>query len=412
MFFNRPKKLTRIYLDYAAATPVSEKVLQAMQPYFREHFGNPSAIHAEGQRAKDAIETARQHVARTLGVRPAGVTWTASGTEANNLALFGYVRHLVAVEGRSYTDLEIISTAIEHPSVLEVLKALERKGVTVHYAPVTEEGKIDQAAFAELLSNKTSLVSFAYVNSEIGTVEDVRKLVRIVQKFNTVHSTAITVHVDAAQAPLWLPCQLEKLGVDMLTLDAGKCYGPKGVGVLVRTHGVHLKGVTLGGGQELGLRAGTENTPLIVGAAEAIVEAQSTYKERAAKVSILRDYLIDTLCKRIKGAVLNGSREHRIANNVNISIPGIDSEYAVVALDVAGIACSTRSACGSNKTETVPDGGAEGALRTTGSQVVRSITGDDARATSTIRFSLGEHTTKRELNTVVKALQDHLRIAK
>ena len=381
-------------MDYAAATPVKEEIVERMLPYFNEHFGNPSAVHKEGQIARNAIEHAREKLARTLHIREDGITFTGSGTEANNLAIYGLLRELTETKGRSFKDVEIITTGIEHASVLEVMEHLGLHGVKVHTCKVTEEGRIDQKQLSGLLSEKTALLSIAYVNSEIGTVEDVKHITRMVRLFNQEHSIDIKVHLDAAQAPLWLPLDMDMLGVDLMSLDAGKCYGPKGVGVLAMRHGVHLKGITLGGGQEGGLRAGTENTPLIVGCTEAILQAQSKWEEKSEAVKELRDHMISLILKEIPEAVLNGTKEYRVANNINISIPGVDSEFAVVTLDANGSAASTKSACG----------GASGG----GSGVVKEVTGDSGRANSTIRFSLGYETTKEEIEFVVRVLKQHV----
>ena len=391
MKFLRTKE-KRIYLDYAAATPVRRAVLDAMRPYERDMFANASAIHTEGVQARRAIEEARAKLARTLKIRPTGVVFTGSGTESNNLAILGAVeaRH---AEGVAYADMEVVSTQIEHPSVARTLEHLQTVGVTVRYIKIDEEGLVLLSSLQEVLSENTVIVSFAYANSEIGTVQEVGKLARIVRAFEKQHDARILVHIDAAQAPLWLPCQLDSLHVDILTLDAGKCYGPKGVGVLAMRHGVSLTSVSYGGPQESGLRPATENTAGIVGAVEAFVLAQDNRKKRAYKSTVLRDAMI-ALLLRIDGVVLNGSEENRIANNVNISIPGIDTEFAVISLDVAGIACSTKSACS----------GAGG----DGSAVVRAVSGDESRAVSTIRFSLGEETTTREIRKAVDILENHV----
>ena len=383
----------RIYLDYAAATPVREEVLTAMRPYFTEQFANPSAIHREGQHARQAVDGARMAVARLLKLRTEELTFTSGGTESNNLALFGVVEAAFA-EGKRGQDIEVISTAIEHPSVLEALAALARRGVTVHFAQVDGEGRIKIESLKKLLSPQTLLVTFAYVNSELGVVQDVRTIVRAVREdFGTCF-----VHLDASQAPLWLPCAMDSLGVDLMTLDAGKCYGPKGVGVLAHLRTVPLVPHLFGGGQERGLRPGTENVPLIVGCAEALRIAQAHWRERADEVGTLRDFFFDELTKAIPEVKINGSREHRVANNCNISIPGVDGEFAVVTLDARDIAASTRSACA----------GGTGS----GSHVVAAITGDAERANSTLRFTLGEETTKEDIVRAVKALSQHVRAVK
>ncbi len=389
--FRRQK---RIYLDYAAATPVRAEVFSVMAPHFTQLFANPSAIHQEGQLARRVVEKARLDVARVLGVRPDDVSWTGSGTEANNLAILGYLKQLTAEAGKHYSELEIVTTAIEHPSVLEACREASSLGVTVKYVPVQEDGRIDRTALLSVLSPKTALLVFSYVNSEIGTIEDVRTITRLVRAYNDEHATKIKIHLDAAQAPLWLPCKPEQLGVDMIALDAGKCYGPKGIGVLARRHGIDLQPVVVGGGQELGLRAGTENVPAIVGASKAIVLAQEGFLDRANKVAKLRDYALAAL-SAIEGVAVNGSVTHRVANNVNVSIDGVEAEFAVVTLDVAGIACSTKSACGTGK----------GA----GSSVVRTITGSNERALSSLRLTLGEETTLREIDRTLAVLKEHIK---
>lgn len=386
--FFEPK---RVYLDYAAATPVRPEVLKAMKPYFSDVFGNASAVHQEGVGASRAVANARNTVAKTLGIRADGVIFTSGGTESNNLALYGAV--YAAAQEKAFSEIEIISTKTEHPSILRVLEHLSRMGVVVHYVSVLEDGRIDEKHFSSLLSKKTVLITFSYANSETGVVQEAKRLSRIVRKYNTEHQTRIMVHLDACQAPLWLPLQMEMLGVDMLSLDAGKCYGPKGVGVLAHRPAAKLQSVMLGGKQESGMRAGTENTPLIVGCAEALVVAQRNGEKRSVRVKQLRDYLIVQLLENIDGCVLNGSQEHRLANNVNVSIPGIDTEFAVVTLDVKGIAASTKSACSS--------------ADSSGSYVVREMTKDGDRANATIRFSLGEETTKKDIDTAAAVLAEH-----
>lgn len=390
--FSRPRTPNRIYLDNAAATKLSPAVLRAMQPWLSGGHGNPSAIHSEGLEAREAIDEARRTIARLLHVRPEGIVFTGNGTESNNLAIFGIVRALVE-SGKNFAELEIISTRIEHPSVIEVLKHLEEQGVTVNYCPVDEFGVVDIVTLEGLLSIKTALVTFAYANSEVGTIQPVRKISRMVAAHNKKQGTATKIHLDAAQAPLWLSCELDRLGVDLMTLDAGKCHGPKGVGVLAFRHGVQLKGVLLGGGQEFNLRAGTENVAGIVGAAKALELAQTSFKERVETVAALRDIFIQNLL-RLEGILLNGHQSNRLANNINISIPGVDTEYATVWLDRKGVACSTKSACS----------GASGG----GSTVVRELTQDESLASSTMRFSLGNDTRQSDTVKAVEELKGFL----
>lgn len=391
-YFFRKKEKKRIYLDYAAATPMREVVRTIIHKHFKEVYGNASAIHREGALAKSRLEESRLRLARLLKVRPQGIIFTGSGTESNNLALLGLLERL-EVLGTNFADMEVISTPLEHPSVGEVLTKLTERGVRVHMVNVGEDGRIDVEQLQALLNERTALVTCAYANSEIGVVQDVKRIARVVKQYNTEHQSDIKVHIDAAQAPLWLPCQFDVLGVDMISLDAGKCYGPKGVGVLAMRHGVELSGVLLGGGQEHGLRPGTENVPLILGAVKAFEIAQEEYETRSTKIAALRDTYIQKLLA-IEGVVLNGSKEHRIANNINISATGINGEFAVVTLDEKGIAISTKSACS----------GARGG----GSTVVKAISGDEARALSTLRITLGEETTEHELDYFVSTLRIHI----
>jgi cysteine desulfurase len=323
------------------------------------------------------------------------VLFTASGTESNNLAIVGYIKQLRREKGVSYTEMEILTTKIEHPSITELLPVLAATGVTITYIEVDEFGKISPEELRKKLSPKTVLVTFAYANSEVGVIQPVHKLVRVVRQYEKEMQQKIRVHVDAAQAPLWLPCQLPRLGVDMLSLDAGKCQGPKGVGILALFGEVPLLPIMYGGGQERALRPGTENVAGIVGAATALKRAQENHEARAKKVAAHRDAFITTLQNTFPTLVVNGPLgEERLANNINISIPGFDTEYAVVYLDSKGIAASTKSACA----------GAGGGAST----VVLTMTGDEARARSTIRFSLAEDTPQYAAAKVAKALQSFM----
>lgn len=379
-------------MDYAAAVPVRKEVLKAMEPFWSDDYANPSAVHNEGVRARLAIESARQGVAKVLRVTPEDIFFTSGGTEANNLALRGNVLSMQN-SGLKPEEIEIISSEVEHPSILKTLEHLRKEGCLVTFVSVEEDGLVKAEELAKLLSPRTRIVSLAYANSETGVVQDIGKLSRTVKAFERENGIEIYFHTDASQAPLWLPCALDALGVDMMTLDAGKCGGPKGVGVLVKRPRAKLAAVNFGGSQEEGLRPGTEPTPLVVGAALAIELAQNESEALSRRVAKLRDRWVQELLK-IKGVIVNGSLEHRLPNNVNISIPGFDSEFAVIVLDKFGVAASTKSACA---------GAGSGR-----SQVVFSMTKDLARASSTIRFSLSPTATFSELKKVTKILRQHL----
>jgi cysteine desulfurase len=386
----------RIYLDWAAATPLSPEVFSVMEPWLRTNFGNPSSIHQEGLQNRLAINDARDKVAKVLQVKPEFVTFTSGGTESNNLVLFGLVEEKLA-NGFRYDDLEIITTKIEHPSIAEVVAKISMLGVKVKYVTVDETGRIDLVNFKSLLSAKTILVACAYANSEIGVVQPLHSIKKIIREIEAELGTTILFQVDAAQAPLWLSCHFDTVGADFLVLDVGKCNGPKGLGMLIQSRRAKLKTVLFGGGQEQGLRSGTENVAGIVGGAEALFLAQSNYKTVSETVSLIRDAGIKYLLETIPNVILNGSTgENRLANNINFSVPGLDTEYAVVVLDSRGFATSTKSACAGA-------GGGE-------SKVVKAISDDPARANSTIRFSLGPATELEEVKAAIDVLMEHIQL--
>lgn len=389
MFFrSSPKK--RIYLDHAAANTLFPEVKKIMVEVLNNSYANPSAIHQEGVVARGLVENSRKQVATVLGLRPEGVIFTGTGTESNNLAILGLVEKLYT-DGRPYSDMEIVTTPIEHPSISELLPILEKKGVVVRLVEVDSEGKITVPALEAVLNPKTVLVTFAYANSEVGVVQNVSRLVRSVRQFEKEQGLKIYVHLDSAQAPLWLPCVLTQLGVDLMSLDTGKCHGPKGVGILAFRGSTPLSPILFGGGQEQGLRAGTENVLGIVGAAKALELAQATYAKRAEAVAKVRDQFIAALVAAIPETKLNGPEgENRLANNINISLPKTDTEYLVIYLDKHHISASTKSACA---------GAGSGE-----SKVVIAMTKDSERAKTTLRLSLGEETTDADMKYVLEIL--------
>ena len=388
------KKSKRVYLDYAAATPLSREAKAAMLPYLTDSFANPSAIHREGQTSRNAVEVARDSIAHTFEIRPEFITFTSGGTEANNLAIRGAVM-AVRRENQPLGELEVITLKTEHPATQKTVAALKKRGVSVQYAPVDDVGLIKIEVFQKLLSEKTVLVSVAYANSEIGVIQKLHALRKTIRQAEEKFGTTILLHVDAAQAPLWLNCQFDALKADLVSFDASKCNGPKGVGLLLRSRRAELVPVTYGGGQENGLRPGTENVAGIVGAAVAFQEAQKNWKRRTAAVAAVRDAAIEYMLSEIRHALVNGPiGEQRQANNINISIPGLDTEFATVVLDKHGFAVSTKSACAGA-------GGGESAG-------VREISNDPVRATSTLRISLSPDTKLKDLERLTAALKQHI----
>lgn len=341
-FWSRaPKGQTKVYADAAAATPLS-KGARAELVRLLDVYGNAGGLHSEGVAAKEALEQARTTVADAIGAHQDEIFFTASGTESNNLALAGVLRALLQKHG----SVHAVTSAIEHPSVLEPLFALEKEGLKLTILQVDNEGLVNPKDIEAAMTDKTVLVSIQLINSEVGTIEPIQEIAKEVRKAKKDAALPLYLHTDASQAPLWLPLRVERLGVDLLTLDAQKVMGPKGIGVLFAKRGTQIESQMLGGGQESGLRSGTPNTPLAGAFAVALSDAQKNAAETAEKVSEVRGHCFAEIKKLLPDVLLNGPTfEHRAANNLNISIPGLDAQMAVIALNVEGVAASTRSAC-------------------------------------------------------------------
>lgn len=380
----------RVYLDFAATTPLDLRVLKSMLPFLKKIYGNPSSIHSEGLVAKKALDLARKSVARNMEAHVDEVVFTSGGTESNNLAILGVAKNLEE-RGVHFTDMHFITTPIEHSSVLECFEYLKEKGAKVSYCDVKESGEVDLKSFESLICKNTVLVSIGYANNEIGTIQPLRKISGIIKNFSEKNKTNIIFHTDASQAPVYLDCVPSHLGVDLLTIDGHKMYGPKGVGVLYVKRNTKISPILLGGGQEMGLRSTTENLPLLVGLATAFDIATVQRAKDSEKVLALRNYLWAEIEKNLSKfkPILNGSLEKRLPNNLNISFVGVNTEFLLLKLDANGVACSTKSSCL----------GSSG-----GSYVVRAISKSEPRALSTLRFTLGRETTKKDLNFAVKQL--------
>jgi cysteine desulfurase len=344
-FFKR-----RVYADAAAATPLSKNARKTLVK-LSSLYGNPGALSREGVKAKRAVEEARKKVADTVGAHQDEIIFTSGGTEGNNLAIAGVLKKILRERG----EAAAVTSSIEHPSVLEVFADLESEGLyTVALTP-DSEGRISPKDISESITDETVLVSIQMVNSEIGTIQDIREIAKAVrharkERKEKNNQLPLYFHTDASQAPLWIRLDVEKLGVDLLTLDGQKIMGPKGVGVLYARRGVALEPVQQGGGQEKGRRSGTENVPLIGSFAVALEEAQQGAEARAEKISKVRDYLIEEIKKKIPEAMLNGAAgEWRVANNCNVSIEGVAGEMLVLSLDAKDVAASARSACASEE---------------------------------------------------------------
>lgn len=325
-----------INLDYTAAAPVDEAVLEAMIPYFREHYGNPSSGHALGEKPREALEEAREKVGRLIGAEIPGkdqIIFTASASEANNLALKGII-----AAGKKKGN-RIITSTIEHFSILNQLKSLEKEGYDIVRLPVDGYGLVDPDQLEEAITDQTILISIQVANPEIGTIQPIEKLAAL------AHEKGVPFHTDAAAAAGWIPIDVEKTGVDMLSLAGDQFYGPKGSGALFVRKGIRLRPLIEGGIQEKGLRAGTENVPAIVGLGEAARLAHQSLAERAEKVASFRNQLKEALFKEIPHLHLNGHPDNRLPRNLNVSVEFVEGEALLMRLNMAGIYVSSGSSC-------------------------------------------------------------------
>jgi cysteine desulfurase len=376
------------YLDYAATTPVLPEVRETMISVLEGDFGNPASVHAYGRRAREIVEDARDQVAAAIGASPSEVVFTGSGTEANNLAIKG-----AAIKLRGNGN-HIVVSAFEHHAVLDAAHALEKQGFEVTEVPVGADGLIDPAVVADSVRPSTILVSIMAVNNEIGTVQNVTAIARAVREVNS----NTLVHTDAVQVLGNIPVDVYAGEVHLASFSAHKLGGPKGVGALfVKAH-TPLEAQLHGGGQERGLRSGTLNVPSIAGFGVAAEVAAREVNEKVERVTALRDELLEGVRDGIPDAVVNGSLERRLCGNVNISIPGTEGETLLLLLDQAGIACSSGSACSS------------GALDP--SHVLLAIGVDKDLAKGSLRFSLGRESTHEDVEAVVEALPEVVRIAR
>ncbi len=386
----------RIYLDHASTTPVSPAVLRAMHAA-EGITGNPSSIHGEGVKAKRALEAARARVASELGCKAREAVFTSGITESNNLAILGFARKL-ELAGSGVRGTHWIVSSIEHASVLECFAEVERLGGDVSYADPDARGIITPVSVSRLLRTETVFVSIGWANNEIGVVQPLSAIAEAIRAHEERHRTKVIIHSDAGQAPLYRSPQVHTLGVDLLSLGGVKLYGPHGAGALFVGARAELAPVVLGGGQERGLRAGTENVALAAGFAEALAEAARLRAAETKRIAKLRDTLAKMLLAEIPGMVINGDLKHALPHMLNVSVPFIWSEYFVLALDRAGIAVSTKSACN----EAMPAGRQGDASR---SHVVLRLAEAAAeggeppvwRSEHTLRFSLGRGTSARDI---------------
>jgi len=370
--------MKKIYLDYAATTPVRPEVLGAMLPHFSDAFGNPSSVHSCGQSSRQAVEDARGQLAALIGAAPDEIVFTSGGSEADNHALKG-----VAGANRARGN-HIITTAIEHHAILETGHFLEKNGFEVTYLPVDEHGLVDPQSVQAALTPRTILISIMLANNEVGTIEPIEEIAAISRQ------AGVCLHTDAVQAAGHIPIDVNHLGVDLLSMSGHKLSGPKGIGALYVRRGTRIDSFIHGGGQERDRRAGTENVPGIIGFGKAAELARVELNSESARLSILRDRLIHGILECIENVQLNGHPSQRLPNNVNISIDAVAGEALLLNLDMEGICVSTGSACSTTTNEP--------------SHVLRALGLPAERAHSSLRLTLGHWTTQAEIERVLDVL--------
>lgn len=375
-------------MDYASVTLVAPEVLDCMEKTARKNFANPSALYCEGRLAKEKMSEARGKIAESIGARTSEIFFTSGGTESDNLAILGVFNE--AKRNRIETP-HIITSKIEHPAVLEACHEVERCGGEVTYLPVSEDGLVAVADVAGAIKGNTVLVSIMMSNNEIGTIQPIAEIGRVVKKWREKNGTKFPYfHTDACQSALYQKIAVEKLGVDLLTMDGIKMYGPRGIGILYKKSTIEISPLFFGGGQESGLRSGTENLPAIVGLAKAFELADSLRESESARLSEIRDYAIAEISRKFPQVKLNGSVTDRLPNNINVCFPGVDSEFLVVALDVECIAVSYSSTCRTLKEDS-------------SSYVIESLGRTDC-ATSSLRITMGRETKKSDIDALTTAL--------
>lgn len=394
-----------IYLDYSATTPLDPTVLKAMQPFFSSTFANPASVHTPGQQALKAVDDTRHQIAKLLQVSGHDITFTSGSTEANNLALFGIL-------GKR-KDIHIITTQIEHASILEPCHELEKRGIKLTYVRVNKEGLVKPTDIMAAIKPNTRLISVGYVNSEIGVIQPIKSIGKLIKRYNEKRyedwlkksprqrgerPVPVLFHSDATQALNFLDCSPRSLHLDMMSLSAHKLYGPKGVGLLYCDSNLELRPLLFGGHQERNIRSGTVNVPGIIGFGAALSLAYHNQKKLSKQIAFLREYFFTSLKKKLPDTITNTPLEQSTPSHLNLSFPGLEGDIIQAMLDEKKIAVSTGSACASGDI--------------TVSHVLKAMGKDDDIARGGIRITLGKHTTKKELGTTVTSLSQVINILK
>jgi cysteine desulfurase len=374
--------MRQVYLDYAAATPLDPDVMEAMKPYFSEKFHNPSATYLAARGVRSELENARHRASAVIGAKPAEIIFTAGATEANNLAIQGVMR--------KHPGAEILVSSIEHESVLEPARLFSAKEI-----PVNPLGQIILNKLSNLISDETVLISVMLVNNELGSIQPLAEIAKLIgqirkRRQNKGNQLPLYLHSDAAQAGNYLDMHFSRLGVDMMSLNGGKIYGPKQSGILYIKTGVELEPLIVGGGQEFGLRSGTENVASAIGFAAALEIAQARRQTESKRVMQLRRVFADQLAEKIPQVKINGPKKHIAPHLINVTIPDTDNERLMMELDEAGIICAVGSACSASRDEA--------------SHVLSAIGLSESEARSTLRFSMGRQTAQADIKAAVTQL--------
>lgn len=373
--------MRRVYMDHAAGKPLDSRVVEAMMPYFVDKYGNPSSPHSWGNEARQAIEDARERIMNLIGAKkPEEIFFTSGGTESNNLAIKG-----VALRNKDKGN-DIITTAIEHMSIINPCKSLIKNGFSVTFLPVDKYGFVNLQTLEKAITDKTTLVSVAYGNGEIGTIQPIQKIAE------TVHRKGAMLHVDAVSACGQVPVNVQAENIDLMTISSNDMYGPRGMGALYVKTGTRIEPTVHGGGQERGLRSGTENVAAIVGFGKAAEIARAEMKTEGERLVRLRDRLIEGTLGNVTASFLNGHHTQRLPDNVNVRFSYVEGESLILSLDMLGVACSSGSACTSKTLEP--------------SHVLLSIGLKHEEAHGSLLFTLGRQNTEEDVDYVVKALPD------
>lgn len=387
-FFGNFSSKKRVFLDYASSTPVLKEVKKAIEKYEGSLNFNPSALYSEALSAREIVQQSKKRIADILSAQKENIIFTSGGTESNNLAILGVFNKYKKDDFVPH----FITTSIEHPAILEVYNEIQRRGGEITIVDVDESGIVSPKAIRDSIKENTVLVSVMYANNEIGTIQPISEIAKAIRNYRKENDKRLPyLHTDACQAPSYLDMNVLRLGVDMMTVDGIKIYGPRGSGFLYIKGDVEIDPILFGGGQQGGVRSGTENVPAILGLSVAIEIVSKSRETESERLGALRDYAIEKILNSFPGSSLNGSKNNRLPNNINICFPNLDAEFAVISLDVAGLSASYSSSCRTLKEDS-------------SSYVISNIGKPDC-SNSSLRFTMGRETTKGDIGKMLLVLK-------